>query len=293
MEPTIKHRKMNTMDSDQNKKASTSMETRNEILCITEYQLLKTLLRNRGITLNKAPRWCETTNLNMLKKFLEIEVDEHGLPIKDQADENGDQVKLKNKILFKDKNIFKEKEFNEHFGRYPVIYVNFKGVYGDSFEDVLRSFRFVLHDSFKKHLYLKKSKIWLEEGNDISEFIKYVDHAEYKTLTRKEIEKGLRYLSELLYKHFNKKVYVLIDAYSIPLSNASFNDCFSNDDLKKVIWLISDIIIVLLKDNKYVYDALMNPYHYCEFYYRMQTILHTILSYLKSFVNITVLHQKK
>jgi len=52
----------------------------------------------------------KSTNTDLLKKFLEIEIHEHGLPIKDETNENGDPIKFINKILLKDKNILKEKK---------------------------------------------------------------------------------------------------------------------------------------------------------------------------------------
>lgn len=196
--------------------------------------------------------------------------------------------------LFKDKKIFTTEEnnkkifdktfFTDHFGRHPTIYVDFKNVTGNTYDEILDSLKTVIHKSFLQHAYLENSEIWT--NNNKKMFTKYIDIVECESLNVKQIKTGLKYLSEILCEHFktDKKVYVFIDEYDAPISNAMYNKSLSNDDLEKIINFIQYLISVLLKNNSHVSRALLNACYqvptsnniahidfwhdenYCEFY---------------------------
>jgi hypothetical protein len=88
-----------------------------------------------------------------------------------------------------------------------------------------------------------------------------MDNVQHQNLSETEIRTGLTYLSELLYEHFNLKVYVLIDDYDAFVSKAMCNKHLSNDDLKDVMIFIDNIIFSLLGDNEYVCRGLLNVCH--------------------------------
>ncbi|XP_023212117.1 uncharacterized protein LOC111614978 [Centruroides sculpturatus] len=133
------------------------------------------------------PRFCKSTNINMLKEFFEIKHDANGRQIKNVTEENGNYVPLEGNVskswmAFKKMNIYKcrcepkcttglcpyRKWFYEQFGQHPVISVDFKGLPGTCLERVLIRLNSIIHEEFKKHLYLitkapknDKRKIWV------------------------------------------------------------------------------------------------------------------------------------
>ena len=98
-----------------------------------------------------APRqFGKSTNINMIKRFLEIEVDPTGSPKPIHT--------TKNYRLFKDNNLdicTEEDFFNEHFGRHPVVFMDFEplaDVY--DFTNMIDMLRIIIAKSFSEHSFL-------------------------------------------------------------------------------------------------------------------------------------------
>ncbi|KAK0072105.1 hypothetical protein PV325_011880, partial [Microctonus aethiopoides] len=156
-----------------------------------------------------------------------------------------------------------EKEImNKHFGKYPTIYVNFRRVQGNDFEKVLSQLRETIHQAFRKHKYLRDNKFWDKRGSDKITFTKYYGTEESKLLTETEIESGLVFLSEVLYDYYEeKKVFVFIDEFDVPVNSMVYDNKMNDDDREKVIKLIGLMISNLVKDNVFVERSLSNACH--------------------------------
>jgi hypothetical protein len=68
---------------------------------------------------------------------------------------------------------------NEHCGQNPVIFVSFKGVECDTWNNLISSFRSVLNKVFVHHMYMRASKN-LEE-DEIENFCNYVHESKVRT----------------------------------------------------------------------------------------------------------------
>ena len=140
-------------------------------------------------------RFGKTLNMSMLKSFFEIGTDKSlfdGLYISD------------NKALC-----------DEYMGKYPVIFLSFKGVEGLEFASAKRMLCTIIEREIDRHYYLKISDALTDEDKTL--FTKML-HGQADN-----IEDSIRMLSQLLYKHYGQKAVILIDEYDVPLDKAFQN----------------------------------------------------------------------
>lgn len=189
----------------------------------------------------------KTTNLEMLKKYLEIEVKQNGEPKRD----------IKKSVRYtKNYNLFFKNKLrirnaiplmNRHFGRYPIIHVDFKLFNNCTQENIFNTFLNVIHNTYKQHVYLLNStRLKNEVINNINTFF---DDTTYKDITENDLYNSLYYLSKALHKHFDKQVFVLIDEIDTPINNAINIKC---PDLNFVIDMYCYLLTSLIKNNDYV-----------------------------------------
>ncbi|XP_044763649.1 uncharacterized protein LOC123320399 [Coccinella septempunctata] len=252
---------------------------------------VKSILKECDRLLITAPRRCaKTTNLNMVKKFVEIEVNRNGEPISLQLESESrflcEQQISKNFNMFTDKKIFNFTKngkimfnktlFSKHFGQYPVMHIRFRNVIGDSYKEVLASLRTCIYSTFLEHKYLVSSKIW-DFGYSKSTFKRYIDSQDYDEIPREKLKSSLQYLSELLCAHYENKnkVYVLIDDLDAPINNIVQNSDISEEDSKNVVKFIKVLLSNLLKDNPYVERVLaMSSHHYADILISECNVIH-------------------
>ena len=223
---------------------------------IDKTRLIEQLLQGWGkVTLFTRPRrFGKTLNMSMLKSFFEIGTD---------------------KTLFDGLYISGNKELcDEHMGKYPVIFLSFKGVegltYDEAFDALVRvigkeiSRVSFLADSDKltmlereqykgltiidreidRHYYLKTSDVLTDEDRTL--FTKMLHGQD------DNIEDSIRMLSKLLYKHYGQKVVILIDEYDVPLDKA-----FQNGYYKEMVSLIRGLFGQALKTNEFLQFAVL------------------------------------
>ena len=143
--------------------------------------------------------------------------------------------------------------FYLHCGKHPVIFITFKKITGNSFNDVLGVFRGVIHESYLEHEYLLNST-WLDDREQKCISL-YTDKTMYKNVTERKLKECLVYLSEMLYIHFNKKIIVSIDDIDAPVLKFFTSD-FSEPNIRVTLCFIREFILNLL-ENKYVEKALI------------------------------------
>ena len=104
---------------------------------------------------------------------------------------------------------------------YPVISVSFKDVGSDTFDDSFFDISLIIRNLYGKYLYLLDSNVLnqadKENFNDIYSSKIVLNDPAYTN----NIKNSLKTLAELLYKHHQKQVILLIDEYDVPLSKAS------------------------------------------------------------------------
>ena len=106
-------------------------------------------------------------------------------------------------------------------GKYPVICITLKGVHGKTFNQAYLKLAEIVAAKANEYGFLKdslaldeKEKAKFEKLCD-EEYLKRADDEAQSYATSSIIS-----LAKMLYKHFKKQVYVLIDEYDVPLAKA-------------------------------------------------------------------------
>lgn len=199
---------------------------RNNFYYIDKTRLVEQALHSWSeVTLFTRPRrFGKTLGMSMLRSFFEIGTD---------------------KSLFDGLYISQNKSLcDEHMGKYPVIFLTLKGVEGLTFADAKMMLKSILSTEMDRHYYLKTSEALTDE--DKAYFVKML------TGTDENINDSLRKLSQLLYKHYGKKVVILIDEYDVPLDKA-----YQNGYYHEMVSLIRGLFGQALKTNDYLQFAIL------------------------------------
>ena len=154
-------------------------------------------------------RFGKTLLMNMFESFLKI------------SEKNpGDTTIHQN--YFKDTKISEDKEFcKKYMGQFPVISITLKDVQGKNFKAAYLKLAEVVSSKANEFYFLKNSP----NLND-KEKAKFDLLCDEMYLKRADEEaqsyatSAIKSLVSMLYKHFNKQVYVLIDEYDVPLARA-------------------------------------------------------------------------
>ena len=193
---------------------------------VDKTRLIEQLLLNWSeVTLFTRPRrFGKTLNMSMLKSFFEIGTD---------------------KTLFDGLYISGNKELcDDYMGKYPVIFLSFKGVEGLEFASAKRMLCTIIEREIDRHYYLKISDALTDEDRTL--FTKML-HGQADN-----IEDSIRMLSQLLYKHYGQKAVILIDEYDVPLDKA-----FQNGYYKEMVSLIRGLFGQALKTNEFLQFAVL------------------------------------
>ena len=200
---------------------------------IDKTRLIEQLLQGWGkVTLFTRPRrFGKTLNMSMLKSFFEIGTD---------------------KTLFDGLYISGNKELcDEHMGKYPVIFLSFKGVEGLTYDEAFDALVRVIGKEISRVSFLADS-----------DKLTLLEREQYKGLTiiedgsfvfnKDKLISSLQLLSQLLYKHYGQKAVILIDEYDVPLDKA-----FQNGYYKEMVSLIRGLFGQALKTNEFLQFAVL------------------------------------
>ena len=154
-------------------------------------------------------RFGKTLFMSMVEYFLKINSANPGDTILQQK-------------LFKDTKILEDREFcAKYMGQHPVICLTLKGVHGVDFEDAYYKLAEVVSAKANEYSFLKDSPSLDEKEK--AKFEKLCDEDYLKSFDKKTqsyVTSAIISLARMLYKHFKKQVYVLIDEYDVPLAKA-------------------------------------------------------------------------
>lgn len=190
------------------------------------------LLNWSEVTLFTRPRrFGKTLNMSMLKSFFDIGTD---------------------KALFDGLYISGNKELcDEYMGKFPVIFLSLKGVEGLTYDEAFEAFVRIMGKEVTRLSFLADS-----------DKLTQIEQEQYKGLTimkngrlvfdKEKLISSLQLLSQLLYKHYGKKVVILIDEYDVPLDKA-----FQNGYYKEMVSLIRGLFGQALKTNEFLQFAVL------------------------------------
>ena len=106
----------------------------------------------------------------------------------------------------------------EYLNKYPVIHINMKNISASDYNSMLQMTFEMIASIFRS----------FSEVLDINNLFK-IEKEKYINIANREYEENfyyiesIKFLTELLYKKYNKKVVILIDEYDTPLENAFQN----------------------------------------------------------------------
>ena len=198
---------------------------KNRFYYIDKTKLIEQLVETGGeVTLFTRPRrFGKTLNMSMLRSFFEIDADES---------------------LFDGLYITKNKELcEEYMGKYPVIFLSLKSVDGLTFEDAKYRMTELIGLEAERFGFLEDSEHLSENEKKRYKAIISLNNG-MNTMNEKMLISSLQVLSQLLYKHFGKKVIILIDEYDVPLDKA-----FQNGFYREMVSLIRGLFGMALKTN--------------------------------------------
>jgi len=166
-------------------------------------------------------RFGKTLNMDMLRVFFEI------------SDEDTSQY-------FVDKAIWKcGEEYRKHQGKYPVIFLTFKDVKFDSWEETVVKIRGLLQKEFGRHQELLNS-------SKLAEYEKaYFAKVLKEEASEVEMSEALERLSQMLATHYGKAPIIIIDEYDTPIQEG-----YSKDFYDEIIGFMRNFFSGAFKDNK-------------------------------------------
>ena len=161
------------------------------------------------LLLTRPRRFGKTMLMNMFESFLNINY------------EKPSDTSIQDKF-FKGTKILEDQKFcKKYMGQFPVISITLKDVLGDDFESAYLKLAEVVSAKANEFSFLKESP-YLNEMEK-AKFNLLCDEIYLKKADKQAISyvtSAIKSLSLMLYKHFNKQVYILIDEYDVPLAKA-------------------------------------------------------------------------
>lgn len=198
-------------------------------------------------------RWGKSLNMNMLKRFLEIEVDEQGnpLPFEQRINDKlfaGGEVDLgfdETKQL-KPLKVTEYQDVMKRQGKFPVILLNLKDVKGSSYQEIEDKVKLNVRSLYRSYSYLMHShKITPEEKQDFQNYLQGNVDLVY-------LQNSLVFLNTLLLNHFGQKAYILIDEYDTPINSSYLEFGQESKEFDKVLKLFRGMLGSSLKTNPYL-----------------------------------------
>ncbi len=171
-------------------------------------------------------RFGKTLNLSMLKFFFERTEDSYA-------------------YLFEKTNIWKDVSIQAQQGQWPIIFITFKDIKEKTWEEAYIKILSLLIDEIKRTI--KPIFKTLDEDNQ----------TQYHKLTQEtaritDYKNSLKFMTEMLQKHYKKEVIVLIDEYDTPIITAHLNHYYEN-----MVDFIRGFLSPALKDNEFLKKAFL------------------------------------
>ena len=163
-------------------------------------------------------RFGKSLNMSMLQSFFEIG---------------------KDKTLFDGLRISDNQELCEKYqGKFPVVSVSLKGINGATYEEARRFLIKTINEEARRLSVLSDSTELDETDHELLTQLKK------KEMTNDSLVYSIRELTELLEKHYGRKVIVLIDECDVPLAKANENGYYD-----EMVLLIRNLFENALKTN--------------------------------------------
>jgi hypothetical protein len=175
--------------------------------------------KNAVLLITRPRRFGKTLNMTMLKAYFDITT--------------GDE----NRQYFEGLKIWQcEEKYKAHLGKYPVIFMSFKDIESDNWQDCYDGFKNKIANVFKEHKIVLNS---LEQEDK-----EYYNNILFKRGTPSDFSQAIGNLTHWLEKYYNSKVILLIDEYDAPI-----NDGYNYGYDKEVILFVKNFFSYAMKTN--------------------------------------------
>ena len=195
---------------------------KNDYYYVDKTELIQVLLKTEPaeITLFTRPRRSgKTLVMSMLASFFDI--------------------RRENRDLFKGLKVAKDQKLCQGWmNQWPVIFLSFKDVGGECFEDAYGLLQSVISQLYVEHTYLEESMEIDESYKDIFGRLKR------RQGNKTDVQISLRVLMRMMQIYYGKQVILLIDEYDVPMAKAG-NKAYYNEMLDVIGTMMSQA----LKDN--------------------------------------------
>lgn len=166
-------------------------------------------------------RFGKTLNMDMLRTFFE----------KTEEDTS---------VYFKDKKIWAcGKKYREYQGKYPVIFITFKDIKKDTWEETFERIVQLIRIEYKRHAELANST----KIQDADYYKKIIEGSMDPVL----FDASLYMLSKMLHEHHGIAPVIIIDEYDIPIQQGYMKGYYD-----KVILFMRNLFSGGFKDNKHL-----------------------------------------
>ena len=204
-----------------------------KLLFVDKTLLIKELIDDEGTTVSlitRPRRFGKTLNLSMLHYFFAEKV-----------------LEEPTKGLFNGLKISQAgKQYMTHQGQYPVIFVSFKRIKSENFQEMINDLKRLMADIY--HLYY-----FLLESPHLTDVQKEDFYAVLRrNINKADLKTALFKLTEYLYAHYQKEVILLIDEYDVPIQTGYLKNYY-----EEVIEMMQNLLGNCLKTNDYLERAVL------------------------------------
>ncbi|XP_065216487.1 uncharacterized protein LOC135842784 [Planococcus citri] len=168
----------------------------------------------------------KSTNLDMIKRFVQIDVDEKGVA-KAKNDTRNFRLFNDPKFLVRKYNLI----YETHLAEYPVVHLELSDIVGPSVPEILIKLSTKIRKAYQEYhwlykLYSEKYPAGYDPAGNAKEraqlnFMQNIFQP--NELKAADIKQSVYQLVEILYTYFNKEVIVLIDDFDAPLIDTATN----------------------------------------------------------------------
>lgn len=166
-------------------------------------------------------RFGKTLNMDMLRTFFE------------KTDED-------TSVYFQDKKIWRcGQKYRDYQGKYPVIFLTFKDVKKDTWEETFRNIVQIITIEYKRHSELADSRR-IKDGDYYHEIIE-------GTADPALLDSALYLLSKMLHEHYGVAPIIIVDEYDTPIQQG-----YTEGFYDEVIRFMRNLFSGCLKDNRHL-----------------------------------------
>mgnify|MGYP004513700221 FL=1 len=196
-----------------------------EYYYIDKTMMIKDFLDERPMVslFTRPRRFGKTLNMDMLRTFFE------------KTDED-------TSVYFKNKNIWAcGEKYRSHQGKYPVIFLSFKDIKCDTWEETFDAIKDLFSKEASRHSELKSTDVF----NEYEEA--YIEKILSGTATPVELSVALANLSMMLHKYHGVAPIIIIDEYDTPIQQGHIKGFYD-----EIIGFMRNLFSGGLKDNKHL-----------------------------------------